>query len=131
MWLFLVFAGCSEPPDPGGAAASPKLADVSHDRDLQPIWDRECVSCHAGHRDGRLSLMAGEGRDHLLGPSSQARDLPIVVPGDADGSYLLAKLEGRALDFPGGHNTPMPPVTLLPPDEIALVEAWIEAGAPE
>lgn len=113
----------------GGPAAAPKAVDLSHDRDLQPIWDRHCVDCHAGHTDGRLSLRRGEAMGHLLGPSSQAHDRPIVTPGDPARSYLLDKLRGQAGDVPGGLATPMPPVLTLPAEDVALVEAWITGGA--
>jgi hypothetical protein len=103
--------------------------EPSHDRDLQPIWDRDCVDCHAGHEDGRLSLRRGDALGHLLGTSSQANDRPIVTPGDPDRSYLMDKLRGQGGAVPGGLATPMPPVITLPADDISLIEAWIAAGA--
>jgi hypothetical protein len=48
-----------------------------------------------------------------------------VVPGDPDGSYLVQKLaaaEGIAGD-------PMPPPEGLDAERLALVRAWIAAGA--
>lgn len=44
---------------------------------------------------------------------------PVILPGDADGSKLIA------VQTSGGH-----PGQLLA-EELAMVRAWIEAGAPE
>ena len=48
---------------------------------------------------------------------------PVVVAGDADDSLLVAKIEHR--DRPS-----MPPRRRLPAPAIALIRAWIAAGAP-
>jgi len=61
----------------------------------------------------------------------------LVVPNDPDASFLMHKLTGAALtEVPDGNcssssNLPMPfGGSTLPADEIALVRAWIAAGAP-
>jgi hypothetical protein len=61
----------------------------------------------------------------------------LVVPSDPESSFLMHKLTGSALtEQPDGNcssasNLPMPfGGTTLPADEIALVRAWIAAGAP-
>lgn len=49
----------------------------------------------------------------------------LVVAGDPDGSYLMAKLRGEV----GIAGDPMPPSELLDTARLDLVEAWIAAGA--
>ncbi len=51
----------------------------------------------------------------------------LVVPEDADASYLIAKLEGAD----GIVGDAMPPAAPLSDDDVALIRAWIDAGAPE
>ena len=46
-----------------------------------------------------------------------------VVPGQPDQSPLILQIEGRA-------KPKMPPKKDLPPDEIAVLRAWVAAGAP-
>ncbi|HMV69817.1 MAG TPA: hypothetical protein PKA64_23455, partial [Myxococcota bacterium] len=52
--------------------------------------------------------------------------VPYVVPGDADGSYLVQKLEGAD----GITGDPMPVGGSLDPADLQVVRDWIEAGAP-
>ena len=56
-------------------------------------------------------------------------NLTLVIPGDADGSYLIHKLE----DAPTIDGDPMPPPFGLSADEEinpARIRAWIDSGAP-
>jgi hypothetical protein len=45
---------------------------------------------------------------------------PVIIPGDANGSLLVQKQSGETPHF-----------GQLPPEELALVIDWINAGAPE
>jgi hypothetical protein len=101
--------------------------------DIQPLLDRNCVdACHGGAApSGELDLSPGRAYDALVGvPSVQATDRLRVDPGDPDGSYLVAKLEGRQAAT-GGSGTGMPPAFVLSAGEIAAVRAWIATGAAE
>jgi hypothetical protein len=63
-------------------------------------------------------------------PSTQAA-LPLVKPGDAEGSYLFRKLAGTHLEA-GGTGASMPfQRELLAPGDLALIRQWIAAGAPD
>ena len=119
----------------GGTSASfensrqAAAATISHATEIQPIWDRDCVSCHIGHEDGRLDLTPPNAMAHLLGQASQV-PRPIVVPGDVNQSYLHHKLRGthNTGGVGGGGNT-MPIQGLLDQSSLDLVDAWIEGGA--
>lgn len=102
----------------GAAATRPPARAASFARDVAPILDRWCVSCHSGS-DADASLLL----DSLAGVMRGGDAGPVVVPGDADDSLLVAKIEHR--DRPT-----MPPRRRLPAPAIALIRAWIAAGAP-
>ena len=82
-------------------------------------------SCH-GSGAGGLDIEAGMSADALVDVASTALpDETLVIPGDADGSYLIHKLEGAA----GIDGDPMPPGGSLDQDSIDRVRAWIDGGA--
>jgi mono/diheme cytochrome c family protein len=95
------------------AAASPP----SFERDVRPIFKAYCLDCHGatderkGNLDLRLKRFAVQGGDSG----------PAIVPGDAPGSYLVMRL--RSGEMPPGEKK-------VPPEQIAIIEAWIAAGAP-
>jgi len=81
--------------------------------DVGPIFAGRCVMCH-----GPSLASKGLSLDTYAGALKGGADGPVVVPGDAD-SRLLAIQSG------GGHPGQ------LSDEELALVRAWIEAGALE
>ncbi len=50
-----------------------------------------------------------------------------IVPGDADSSFFVAKVE--ATQDPMNCGTEMPPGAVLPPEQVAAIRAWVAAGA--
>ena len=79
-----------------------------------------CLECHAGH-DPQGGLALDTAADFARGGQTG----PAVVPGDADASLLV-----RAVRRQDPAVAPMPPDEPLTGDEIALIEAWVAAGAP-
>ena len=108
-------------PDGGQALTLARLSDE--------IFTPKCATsaCHGGNNPAaNLSLRAGD-IAQIVGASSAARpDYKLIAPGDPVNSYLLMKLRGDE----GIAGDRMPPARALEPEEIALVEAWVEAGAP-
>lgn len=84
-------------------------------------------SCHGGYESPNLSQ--GNAWAAIVGVESQGMPGSIlVVPGDPDASYLVAKCEGAE----GIEGDPMPKgYDAWEPDKIALLRAWIAAGALE
>ena len=86
-----------------------------------PVWDgtiaamlqENCGTCHGPLASGGLVISSYA--DIMNG----ANDGPVVVPGDSANSLLISIQEA------GGHPGQ------LTPDEIALLQAWIDAGALE
>lgn len=103
-------------PQEGAASEQPNKVDYLED--VLPIIERNCLKCHnAATRKGEFVLDARE--DFLKGGESG----PVVVPGKATRSKLIAMLQGHA-------KPKMPPKSRLRPQEIATMKAWIDAGAP-
>ena len=113
----LAFGLLAGPAD--AAASAPVLQDgpPNYAEDVKPILREWCFSCHRGSR-AKNGLDLRSVKAILAGGSSG----PAVVPGD-HGSSLLWKLTG------GGEEPHMPPDEDLPEDELAVLRAWIDAGA--
>jgi len=78
-----------------------------------------CGECHGGDDpQGGLAL------DSAAALSRGGDSGPVIVPGDADASLLV-----RAVRRQDRSVAPMPPDEPLVADDVALVEAWIAAGA--
>ena len=111
--------GCAQgsdqkPPPPKEKAKAPA---VSYYRDIEPILNASCATCHqASMAAGGLRVDAPES---LLqgGASGKA-----VVPGKAERSLLYTRLTVTT-------DKRMPPVGVLTEEQLALIRAWINLGA--
>ena len=98
-------------------AAEPAPPDFT--REVAPIFAKYCAGCHnAGDHEGELSLESFA--DLQKGGSRGA----VIVPGRADASLLIRAVAGEV-------EPAMPPEDNEQPsdDEIAVLRAWIDAGA--
>ena len=127
----LMLAGCSK--QPGNAEAESEQSTPkgpSFAREVQPIFDDNCVACHqTGSAQQGLILEPGKSFAAIVGVKSKESASTLVVPGNAGQSYLLLKLEGNQQQA-GGTGAQMPLGDALTPAQIATVQQWIEAGAP-
>jgi mono/diheme cytochrome c family protein len=101
------------------AAAPEPQAAVDFKRDVLPVLEAKCLACH-GARDkkGKLDLRT---RAAMLKGGSTG---PAIEPGKPDKSLLIELI----------HFNEMPPKKSkerVTADEMRLLKAWIEAGAPE
>lgn len=108
---------------PGGAAAVPsdRLSGpqaVDFERDVRPILEAACIGCH-GPRKQRANFRADR-REDFFAPGAAG---PLIVPGNAGKSRLIAIVSGEVKDMKSAEDH------LLPESEIALLKAWINAGA--
>jgi hypothetical protein len=77
-----------------------------------------------------FSLKHGEAYGNLVDvPSIQLPSMVRVKPGATSASYLWHKIDGTQLQV-GGSGMIMPYTFPLNPDERAIFERWITAGAP-
>lgn len=119
-----------DPTTPGtsvsGSTGAPPPAQCDFPTSIEPIF--AACGCHdGGMPPAGLVLSEGQAFASLVGvASTQLPDALRVDPGDAAASWLVTKLK------------PMPPVGdtmplggALAPEDLARIEAWIDAGAPE
>lgn len=96
------------------SAATPAYGEVA------AIFASRCVVCHSGpHAQNGVVLDSHEAV--LKG----GRNGPVVVPGSARTSELVRRIRGERLP-----RMPMTGPPFLEPAQIALIEAWIDGGAP-
>lgn len=94
-------------------------APPDYNTHILPIFVKHCTGCHnAQDAEGKLVL---ESYDKLLVGGSRGA---AIVPGRSEQSRLVLLMEGRAKPAmpPEGNDAPKPA-------EIALIKAWIDAGA--
>lgn len=133
--LALLAGACGEssPTDPAAegddpAATRTVLADPSFETHVQEIFDRKgCASssCHGSAQSAGLDLRRGSSYGELVNAASTQTGGDRVVPGDAENSYLVVKVEGRqsvGSRMPIG-GTPLDSI------DLANLRNWIERGA--
>ncbi|MES2466742.1 MAG: DUF1553 domain-containing protein [Verrucomicrobiota bacterium] len=88
-------------------------------RDVRPILETRCVDCHRGQKaKGGLRL------DSLETTLAGGEGGPALVPGKADTSELLRRVRSH------DEEEVMPPKGgRLKPEEVAVLERWIQEGA--
>lgn len=93
---------------------------VDFSRDIRPIFNQNCMSCHGGVRQkGGVSFMF---REEALGKGKSG--LPTIVPGDPGASELIKRVLSQDPE------TRMPyHATPLQPEQIELLRRWIKEGA--
>lgn len=87
--------------------AGPSWADVA------PLFDAKCGTCHGN------AAMTGLALDTYTNTMAGGSDGPVIIPGDSASSILYT------VQAEGGH-----PGTFTP-EELEIVEVWIDAGAVE
>ncbi|MGE0761489.1 MAG: c-type cytochrome domain-containing protein, partial [Pirellulaceae bacterium] len=104
-----------------GRLPPPHAGQVDYLRDIQPILQRTCYSCHgkeqqeAGLRldDKQRALEGGDnGKAIVAGQSAESRLIQLVAGLDTDAGRMP----------PEGEGTP------LTPEQIGLLRAWIDQG---
>lgn len=126
---------------------------VSYSRDVKPIFDRNCVYCHArgeleGYAEGDLTdpfhpeygMIAVPNTWYELHGGLERN----IVPGDPETSFLMRKVTGTELVLEAcdpnameGDDCPIeregirmpPPIPPLKEEQVALLRQWIADGA--
>jgi uncharacterized membrane protein len=113
-------AAPSSPPDPDLLAKLPPALAL-YPAEIAPLLQSYCAACHAGKSPaGGLSV------EHYAGLLEGGDTGPAVTPGRPETSLLVHRISLPATD--GDH---MPPADerQLAANDIALITAWVEAGA--
>ncbi|HEV2273200.1 MAG TPA: PSD1 and planctomycete cytochrome C domain-containing protein [Acidobacteriaceae bacterium] len=93
---------------------------VDFSRDIQPIFNQNCVSCHGGVRQKNgVSFIF---RAEALGKGDSGK--PTIVPGDPDASELMVRVTSKDPESRMPYHAPM-----LRPEQIELLRRWIKQGA--
>ena len=101
------------------AAAAQTPVKVDFARDIQPLFQQQCVGCH-GPSQQMNGLRLDRRRDAMRGSSAGG---VAIRPGNGAISALYLKVAGTAF------GPQMPPTGALKPEQIALVKQWIDEGA--
>ncbi len=150
--LGLMFAACGADAAPDTTPSAPHDHEQDHDhaldeseRESEPeaeaevpsaaqvfdIFQVQCAVCHVSANLGDLqysspeSMQAAFVNELAKNPLCTDKERVLVIPGDPDNSLLVQKLEGTQ-----DCGTRMPSHIDMPADEVAVVRAWIEGGAP-
>ena len=105
-------------------SACERTPTVSYQKDVVPILDKHCMSCHVPGQAGYVVSGFELGSYESLMKGTQFG--PVVLPGDALTSVLVMLIEGRvdpALKMPHGD------ATTPTADEILTIRRWVEQGA--
>ena len=105
---------------PAALAQQPESFD-HFERHIRPLLAEKCYACHSAETVSMGELKLDSKESLLLGGSRGAA----IVPGEPAASLLLKAVSYTSLDLR------MPPTGRLSDQEIAHLEAWIRAGAPD
>ncbi len=94
--------------------SEPADTAVTWDSAVGPLFTQKCLMCHGATASGGLNLSTYT--DAMKGGASGE----VFAPGDSANNLMVVKFEG------GAH-----PYAVLSPEELALVKAWLDAGALE
>jgi hypothetical protein len=130
----LVLAACGDsgtgPDDNGGTNGTTRtvVADPSYANVIQEIFNRRgCASgsCHGSAQAAGLSLTPSTSYANLVNITATQSASARVIPGDANSSYLIVKVEGRQTV---GNRMP-PSGSALDNIDLTNLKNWINQGA--
>src|SRR5438445_8063202 len=97
---------------------APAKLTVDYSQHVKPILAAKCFGCH-GPRQQQSGLRLDLRQNALRGGDYGV----VIVPGQSAESKLIRRLIGSDAGLQ------MPPTGELPPHEIEVLRAWIDAGA--
>ncbi len=98
--------------------AVPLPAKVSFAKDMQPLFNKNCIGCHNGAQAPNLTT----GNSYTALTTLNTDGEYFVTAGDAAGSIMYQALIGKGAPQ-------MPANGAMSPSKIAIVEKWINDGA--
>lgn len=96
---------------------------VSYSADVHPILTTHCLECHAQGKEGEEK--SGLNMETYAQLMSGTRFGPVIVPGSSVSSTLVRLINQQAdktINMPHDKGK-------IPDAEIAIIKAWIDAGA--
>ncbi|MBL9155357.1 MAG: hypothetical protein JNK37_22960 [Verrucomicrobiales bacterium] len=121
----LMLFGCQARPKPIPevivVAPESKVGAVDFRKDIAPILERKCITCHYDHAP--LTALSFQRKKNMI---EDTNGRPVLVPGDAHRStlFLVTVMPDYFIEAmpAGGH--------ALTKDETSKLYHWIQAGAP-
>lgn len=130
--VLVIVGGCSGGGGNQADDAKPEkniAVGPNFDRDIQPIFDTNCVTCHqAAGASGGLNLESGTAYKSIVSVKSGESPLVYIAAGKPENSYLVRKLEGTHIQA-GGSGERMPLTGPLDSKSLAVIREWVKAGA--
>jgi hypothetical protein len=120
MALLAIGAGCTQ---------EASVKEVSFKNDVFPVFQARCMTCHAPGSPGCVvSGFSVATYDSLMKGTKFG---PMIIPGSSSDSNLLTLVKHQADPSIGMPRslTPGKPSEWLKPDQINLIETWINQGA--
>ena len=112
---------CRADESPSGDGESAAKGPVSFEKQIEPIFQRNCYGCHQGAKQLGSYLMTDFASLVKGGETGE----PAIVPGKPDESYLIDQI--TSVD--GVAEMPKAPAKPLSDVEVELVRRWISEGA--
>jgi hypothetical protein len=101
-------------PTPEPTAEPPSVPDEpTFENYVGPVFEAKCTGCHGDLATGGLNMLTYA--DLMKGGANGL----VIVPGDSEGS-LLFQVQSAGDHFAN-----------LTPEELEIIQQWIDAGAPE
>jgi hypothetical protein len=91
------------------------------EKKVRPLLTERCLECHSPAHKVKAGLRLDSREGWLTGGDSG----PAIVPGNPQESLLIKAVGYRDKDLK------MPPKKKLSPEEVAVLEQWVKAGAPD
>lgn len=122
----IIYELCSGRYEAGEGNASASVGSVNllrYERLQQQLYEQSCTACHgSANQSAGLSLSSGASyRNTVNKEATRSVKGTMIVPGSADESVMYQRLTTEG-DF---HAT----LTNLKPNDVTLLEEWINAGA--
>lgn len=102
-------------------------ATVDYNWHIKPILSDRCYKCHGPDDRARMAGLRLDTQDGAYGVSREDSLRQIIVPGNADASMLMEHISS---EDPRRQMPPPESNLSLSDQEIALIERWIDQGAP-
>lgn len=112
----LLAFGCHSADAPADPPSAPPKSTNATYAAVAPILQKNCAGCHGAQPKEGYDVRTYEA---VMKGGAKG---PLVKAGDPTGSLLVQVLKAQG-------KPQMPPSGPLPADEIATIEAWIQAGA--
>jgi len=128
-WIFLciIASACSSGGGNNPPPSDNPIDDPGFTADIQTIFSASCAlsNCHNANAQGGMVLLAGQAYGQIVNVASFSEPaFKRVLPGNANDSYIVIKLEGRQ-----AIGAQMPLGGTLSATRIQNIKNWINKGA--